>query len=122
MEALRGNKGSIMAMLEAFVLDPLAVWFALDIEKTQQATAAAAAQHQPHRLTNDREEGGDSSFFVDGGIGEGVDMRPGKKFKGFIREVDKEAVRISGRQSKIIDRVEEKVGCNFFFFFVIIVL
>lgn len=36
MTMLRTNKGSIMAMLEAFVLDPLANWFTIDVEKNRR--------------------------------------------------------------------------------------
>ena len=36
MTLLRSNKGSIMAMLEAFVLDPLANWFTIDTERNRK--------------------------------------------------------------------------------------
>jgi phosphatidylinositol kinase/protein kinase (PI-3 family) len=88
MDTLRENKGSIMAMLEAFVLDPLSTWF--------------ASEESEGRMNDD-----DKDFFVKEKKLE-RELRPEKR-KGYFREVDKEAILKSGRPKKILNRVESKV-------------
>ena len=52
MALLRTNKGSIMAMLEAFVLDPLANWFTVDADLNQRIRVQQGTHTQENTRQN----------------------------------------------------------------------
>jgi phosphatidylinositol kinase/protein kinase (PI-3 family) len=107
METLRGNKGAIMAMLEAFVLDPLDSWFGEENEVLDEVELVAKGKNESLKTLSKSE---DEKKQID------VSARPRRK-KGYYREVDKAALLQSGRAKRILNRVESKVFVSFFGWF-----
>ena len=104
MTLLRTNKGSIMAMLEAFVLDPLANWFTIDVERTHR--------NRTQSRRGDGQDGADPtqawlSYGPHGVTDHGMFNRPQSRTIFYPAEANREQTK--GKASLALIRVEAKL-------------
>ncbi|KAA6374952.1 MAG: putative Serine/threonine-protein kinase tor2 [Streblomastix strix] len=110
MSLLRKGKGSIMAMLEAFVLDPLANWFVNEgnrRKKQEQALAEQQSQASGSTANQDQNRVGPRVLSEDGGAFEFADERAYGRFGVFGNEANREQNALKASVSLM--RVEEKL-------------
>ncbi|KAK2957392.1 putative serine/threonine protein kinase [Blattamonas nauphoetae] len=111
MSLLRSSKGSIMAMLEAFVLDPLVHWWAPE-ERQLTARPNPHTYQQHEDPTQQRRYEDQLSFYAARAPQSGVEQsqftnRPPRLRHLFFDELDRSTTH--ARASKALDRVEAKL-------------